>query len=142
MFWPFRKRRAAAEPRHLRVGAWGEQEAARYLKDKGYRLVGRRVRVGRADEIDLVCRDGASLVFVEVKTRRSEDFGRGLSAIDRRKRIALSRAAVRYLKKLKQQPDQFRFDVVEVVGEPESGVQELRHTENAFCLEGRLRPPP
>lgn len=142
MWWPFRKANRKEEPRHLRVGRWGEAEAARHLKKRGFRVLGRRVRVGRTDELDLVCRDGVALVFVEVKTRRSEAFGRAVSAVDRRKRLALSRAAIGYLKRLKEQPDCFRFDVVEVVGTPEEGVETVRHIENVFPLEGRLRPPP
>ncbi len=142
MWWPFRKAARDGEPRHLRVGEWGEAEAARYLKKQGFKVLGRRVRIGRSDELDLVCRDGVALVFVEVKTRRSEAFGRAASAVDRRKRLALSRAAIRYLKRLKEQPDCFRFDVVEVIGSPEEGVETVRHIENVFPLEGRLRPPP
>lgn len=58
---------------NLETGEWGEKQAERMLKRKGYRILGRRVRVGTRDEIDLVARDGATLVFVEVKTRKSED---------------------------------------------------------------------
>jgi putative endonuclease len=122
-------------------GEWGEQEAARKLKEKGYRVLGRRVKVGTRDEIDLLARDGDVLVFVEVKTRGSEQFGRPLSAVDRRKRHVLSRAAVRYIRRLKDPRVCFRFDVVEVVGEPGGLLPVVRHIENAFPLDRRYDLP-
>jgi len=123
------------------TGQWGEREAARLLRRKGLRILGQRVRIGRRDEIDLVARDGATLVFVEVKTRRGESFGRPLAAVDRRKRHALSRAAVRYLRKLRRPPRFFRFDVVEVVGLLDQPGAEVRHIENAFTLDRPYLPP-
>lgn len=121
-------------PFHLRSGLWGEREAELYLQGKGFKILGRRLRIGLRDEIDLVAREHETLVFVEVKTRKSEAFGRPVQSVDKRKRHALSRAAVRYLQRLKQ-PVNFRFDVVEVVGRPDGGVPVLRHIENAFPLD-------
>jgi putative endonuclease len=128
-------------PFHLRAGLWGENQARRFLAQKGYRILGRRVRIGRRDEIDLVARDGETLVFVEVKTKQSEDFGRPLAAVDRAKRQAQSRAAVRYLKQLKCPSVCFRFDVVEVVGREGDSPPEVRHIENAFALDRRYMAP-
>jgi putative endonuclease len=138
MRWPWQKKAAAA---HIRSGVWGEQQAKRLLAGKGYRILGRRVRVGTRDELDLVARRQNVLVFVEVKTRAAETFGRPLSSVDRAKRHALSRAAIRYLKKLRQRPDYFRFDVVEVVGSPDGGDPVIRHIENAFTLDSQYRVP-
>ncbi|MBN1675574.1 MAG: YraN family protein [Kiritimatiellae bacterium] len=123
------------------VGEWGEQQAERELKRKGYRILGRRVRVGDRDELDIVARDGDVLVFVEVKTRKSETYGRPIRAVDRKKRRALSRAAVRYLRRLKFPPVDFRFDVVEVVGRVGQSNPFVRHVERAFTLDGRYRLP-
>ena len=133
--WP---RRATALPEHLRAGLWGEEQAERFLKKLGWRILGRRVRIGR-DELDLVARAGEVLVFVEGKTRGSEDFGRPFSAVDRGKRHSLSRAAVHYLKKLRERPAFFRFDVIEVIGAAEAGAPHIRHIENAFPLNKRYR---
>lgn len=133
--------RRRALPPHLNVGVWGEAEAERALREKGYRILGRRVRVLRRLELDLVARDGDCLVFVEVKTRGSDAFGRPASAVDQAKRRRLSRAAMIYLRPLKPRPATFRFDVVEVIGTPESGVGDLRHIVNAFPLAGGYRAP-
>ncbi len=126
---------------HLQTGIWGEKQAERLLKGKHYRILGQRVRVGTRDEFDLVARDGKTLVFVEVKTRAAEAFGRPMDAVDRRKRQVLSRGAVRYVKQLKRPPEYIRFDVVEVVGTPGDEAPVLRHIENAFTLDSRYVLP-
>lgn len=126
---------------HLETGKWGERVAARFLKKKGLKIIGRRVTVGQRDEIDLVARDDHCLVFVEVKTRGTEAFGRPSSAVDRAKRHALSRAAVRYLQAVKARPVNFRFDVVEVIGSATGPDPLVRHIENAFALDSRYALP-
>jgi putative endonuclease len=134
--------RSEPKPEHLTTGEWGEKLAAVYLKKVGYKILGRRVRVGTRDELDIVARDGKVLVFVEVKTRKSELYGRAISAVDRAKRHTLSRAAVRYIKRLNNPKICFRFDVVEVVGSRKnSEPPEIRHIENAFSLERRYQLP-
>jgi len=115
-------------------GLWGEREAERHLVKKGYSILGRRVRVGSRDELDLVAGDGETIVFVEVKTRKTENYGRPAESVKRGKRHAMSRAAVRYLGRLRHRPKYVRFDVVEVVGTPRDGVRAMRHIENAFQL--------
>lgn len=130
------------EPAHLVAGRWGEKQARLFLERRGYTCIGERVRVGRRDEIDLIMRTGETLVFVEVKTRRAEDYGRPLAAVNRAKRAALSRAAIHYLKALHFPRRLFRFDVVEVMGSPaEKTPTDLRHVENAFQLDRRYRIP-
>ncbi len=124
-------------PLHLLTGLWGEAQAAAFLQRHGWRILARRVRLDARDEIDLLARHDTTLVFVEVKTRRSEEFGRPLTSVDRRKRHALCRAALRYMRKLHVQPPAFRFDVVEVIGTPLRPGPVIRHIENAFPLEPR-----
>ena len=128
------------EASHLKAGRWGEKQAEGLLKKSGYKILGRRVRVGRHDEVDLIARFGAdTMVFVEVKTRKNENYGRPSVAVDREKRRKLSRAAVAFLKKRKLRPPYIRFDVIEVIGEPKGEPPEIRHIENAFQLEGGYR---
>lgn len=120
---------------HIDTGIWGEKQAEKYLKREKYRILGRRVRIGGRDEFDIIARDGRTLVFVEVKTRGSELFGRPAVAVDSKKRHVLSRGAVRYLKKLKKKPAFFRFDIIEVIGTPTGSDVNIRHIKNAFTLD-------
>ena len=99
------------------AGARGEQAAADYLSTRhGFAIVTRNWHSprDRRDEIDLVCRDGEVLVFVEVKARAEGALVSGFQAVDERKRRALRRAVHAYLGALARPPRTFRFDVAEV----------------------------
>jgi len=143
MRWSWTKRKGSTKnkPHDLQPGIWGERQAETHLKKKGYKILGRRVRVGRRDELDLITRQKNILVFVEVKTRRNVDFGRPIDAVDRKKRLTTSRAAIRYMMHLKERPHYFRFDVIEVIGRENEGTVEIRHIENAFNLDPQYRIP-
>lgn len=130
---------ARKEAAHLHAGKWGERQAVRFLKAGHYKIHGERVRVGRHDELDIVAEHKDVLVFVEVKTRRNERYGRPFSAVNKDKRKRLSRAAVGYLKRRKLKPDYIRFDVIEVIGEPGAKEPLIRHIENAFSLDQAYR---
>ncbi len=121
-----------------RVGQWGEMCAADYLQKHGYTLLGRNVRPNRHDELDLIAQIDEILVFVEVKTRSRETFGRPLRAVDKKKRHALNRAASAYLRQAKYPDLYYRFDVIEVLGQPEEGPPIIRHIDDAFPFEKRF----
>lgn len=134
MFRRFFKKEAA----HLVTGGWGKKQAARYLKHHGGRIKGRRVRMNRHDEIDLIAVRRRQLIFVEVKTRADETFGRPFSAVDARKKNALRRAAKTYLKRRRESlPEFYRFDVIEVIGTPGGPPPQIRHIERAFSIYSR-----
>jgi putative endonuclease len=123
-----------SEAPHLRAGRSGEAQAEKFLKKAGLKIIARNVRVGY-DELDLIAKQGDTLIFVEVKTRANENFGRPAAAVNRAKRKKLSRAAIHFLKNRKLRPPYIRFDVVEVIGDK----PEIRHIQNAFTLEGGYR---
>jgi len=95
------------------IGNYGERVAAAFLRRHGYRVLTRNYET-KGGEIDLVCRHGDVLVFVEVRSRAGEMFGRPGETIDARKEEALRRAARRYLELLDREDIFYRFDVVEV----------------------------
>ena len=112
------------------TGRRGEGHAAAFLRRRGYSIVVLNWRNPRdlREEIDIVCRDGDALVFVEVKTRAGGALVPGYWSVDRRKRRALRRAFSSYLRLLRHKPPVFRFDVVEV--EDTGGPPLIRHFEN------------
>jgi putative endonuclease len=91
-------------------GRAGEDAAATLLEAAGYRIVGRNVRVP-GGEIDIIARDGDTIVFVEVKARASRSFGSAAGAVDARKRATLRRIAGDWLQIAAPQA-RARFDVV------------------------------
>lgn len=125
-----RRARWSAERRR---GRRGEDLAHRYLRAQGFTIVARnwQIRSGAA-EVDLVAWDGDTLVFVEVKSRDSDEHGAPDRAIDREKRLHLARAARDYTRRAAVDWARVRFDVVNVIdGEP----LRITHLRDAF------RPP-
>lgn len=110
------------------TGSEAEQTACEWLEAKGYRLRARQF-FSRWGELDLVMQDGETLVFIEVKMRRSARYGSPLEAVTARKQQRLTRSAQAYLL---QHPHQgpLRFDVVGIVFE--AGQPRLSHVQNAF----------
>jgi putative endonuclease len=128
---------ASDKPEHLRRGILGERAARKHLLQIGLKFLTANFR-SRRGEVDLVFRDGDCLVFVEVKTRSSEDWTRPAAAVDARKRRLLSQAALDYLKLLKQPRVKMRFDIVEVLLR-DGEVREVRHLRNSFPLSPPYR---
>jgi putative endonuclease len=120
------------------VGQRGEELAARFLERQGFAILARNLR-SRLGEIDLIARDGRTLVFVEVKTRRGQGGDPPQAAVDRRKQGRLARLAVEYLARARGGPQACRFDVVAVtlaVDDPAGGVPRLEHFPGAFAVDG------
>ncbi len=95
------------------IGNYGERVAAAFVRRHGYKVLTRNYKTTRG-EIDLVCRHGDVLVFVEVKTRAEVEWVRPSEAIGAAKEAALQHAARRYLELLDREGITFRFDAVEV----------------------------
>lgn len=125
------------KPEHLRRGERGERAAKKHLKKLGLKFLTANFRSDRG-EIDLVFRDDDCLVFVEVKSRSSEDWTRPAAAVDARKRRLLSQTALDYLRLLKNPPVKIRFDIVEVLL-ADGAVREVRHLPNTFPMEKPYR---
>ena len=125
---PGRRRLPPGSSRAQR-GAFGERLAADYCRwTLGYRIVARNWRWKR-EEVDLICRDGATLVFIEVRARSAEARVPGVFTVGPAKKAVLLRAFRAYLNQLPQPPASFRFDIVDVAlrdGAP----AEVRHYAN------------
>lgn len=127
--------------RKTSTGERGEDEAAAFLKARGYTIVARNWRSpkDRRDEIDLICSNDGVLVFVEVKTRAAHALVSGYHAVDKRKKAVVRRAATAYMRLLRPRPHTFRFDVVEVSVDSK-GAPEVRHFENIELFPKHFRP--
>ena len=108
--------------------------AADHLRSRGHKILYRNFRGPRGGEVDLVCREkaGGTLVFVEVKTRRTLRYGPPSSAVNPAKQRHIARGALAWLKLLGNPGIPFRFDIVEVWFE--GGDAQFRVIENAFQL--------
>jgi putative endonuclease len=136
LFRPSNKRSFRSEENAAHaLGRRGEKLAARYLRQHGRKVLYRNFRAPRGGEVDLVCRDRRTgeLVFTEVKTRRTRDFGAPAHAVDAEKRQLIARGALAWLRLLDWPEVRYRFDIVEVIV-PEHGVPEIAIIENAFPL--------
>jgi putative endonuclease len=108
------------------------------LRRKGYRIVARNLR-SSLGELDLVAEDGRVLVFIEVKARRTAEFGGAIHAVDRRKQQKLIRLAVQFLARRHWMDRVCRFDVVLLQTSPTAALR-VEHIQNAFDVSsGDLR---
>lgn len=100
----------------LALGRRGEDLAHRYLRRKGFKIVARNYRLPSGSaEADVIAWDGGELVFVEVKTRRSGEYGPPDRAVGEEKRAHLLRVAREYSRKTDTPWDRVRFDLVSVI---------------------------
>lgn len=114
-------------------GKLGESCAAKYLAGNGYEILYRNYKT-KNSEIDIIAKDGNVLCFVEVKTRKSKNFGYASEAVDFHKRSKMILGARNFM--VSNRTDMpIRFDVVEVYGEVRAGgfaVSEINIIKNAF----------
>ena len=123
-------------PEHV-TGRRGEDLAHRYLQERGFTVVGRnyRARSGMA-ELDIIAREGGTLVFIEVKTRASVEFGVPDRAVDEEKRIRLFRGAREYARRAGVGWEETRFDIVGIVlSEP----PRYSHFRDVFPLTAEIQ---
>jgi putative endonuclease len=115
----------------LELGKWGEDLALSKVKKLGYKCITRNYRCPLG-EVDLIAKDGDTLVFVEIKTRRGRSLEYAKEAVDRRKRRQLSRVALAYMKSNGCADVRARFDVVVI--NLNGGEQDIEVIRNAFDL--------
>ena len=115
---------------HLLLGRLGERIACRFLIRRGYDVLARRFR-GRWGEVDIVAFDGETLVFVEVKTRATREFGEPWEFVDWEKRQNIRRTAEEFIARHNLGAYAYRFDIVAVVA-PGSNREEISLLRDAW----------
>lgn len=113
----------------LKLGAWGEEQAAKFLKRQRVKILHRNYRTP-VGEIDIIARQGKVLLFVEVKTRRSTVCGVPAEAVGPAKQRQILRTAEWFLLETKSSHLQPRFDVISILMNGEQ--IDIEHIENAF----------
>lgn len=122
--------------KHIETGRFGEEIALRLLEAKGYIILELNWRSG-SREIDIIAQEGTTIVFVEVKTRRSQHYGTALQAIEYKKQAYMISAAHHYMR-LKSLPYSARFDLVAI--DYSSGEDyTVEHICNAFYPTDHLQ---
>ena len=133
--------------RHFELGERGEALALELLEQRGYRIVaanfslpiGRNTRDAIVNaEIDVVAYDGATLCFIEAKTRASDEIAPPEANVDRRKQRQIARAARGYRRMFGLMDSPFRYDVVSVVGKPDDTRPRIE-LHKAFWTDEQLR---
>jgi putative endonuclease len=117
------------------LGDRGEDAAVKFLKRQGFHILARSLD-SPLGELDIVAVDGRTVVFVEVKTRRSHDAGRPSEAIDQRKEQRMTQAALAYLKSNRLLNYSARFDVVAITWPENVHRPTIEHFKNAFSAIG------
>lgn len=113
-----------------RMGNLGEKIAKEYLKKKGYSIIANNFNC-LFGEIDLIAQKDNQIIFIEVKTRTTKDYGLPEEAISFNKQQRMLRAAKIYLCKTKRGPiENYRFDAVSVYLNQKGGVDKIEHYEN------------
>ena len=112
------------------VGRYGERVAVDYLIAQGMRLIERNWRCS-AGEVDAILREGDTIVFAEVKTRRSDRFGTPADAVGWVKQTRLRRLAAIWLAQSDLSATEVRFDLVSVLPQP-AGAADVEHLRGAF----------
>jgi putative endonuclease len=111
-------------------GKSGEELVRVYLKNKGYIILESNYR-NKIGEIDIIAKDKDILVFIEVKTRTSTNYGYAFEAVDYRKQRKIINTSMVYIKYKNFKNTQIRYDIIEVYLQNQI---KINHLENAFCL--------
>lgn len=115
------------------IGNYGETLSCRYLTAKGYKILERNFR-NRLGEIDIICIFKNILVFVEVKSRYTKNYGYPLEAVNYKKQRNIIRLAESYIKFKKLYNLNIRFDVIEIFFNSENDKFSVNHLPDAFRL--------
>ncbi|MFZ5352584.1 MAG: YraN family protein [Bacillota bacterium] len=118
------------------LGSDGEDIACKYLFSKGYRVLQRNFTC-KIGEIDIVAAERDTLVFIEVKTRTSEKYGKPCEAVSASKQKKIVKTALWYMTQFKMFDYMSRFDVIELLMDDEGKSYIVNHIKDAFQYSGK-----
>lgn len=117
--------------RRINTGKHGENLACEYLRQHAYTIVHRNFR-SKVGEIDIIAKDREVVVFVEVRTQTSNAYGPAYNTVTPTKQKQVKRVALSYISRHNLVKTQFRFDVIGITLNPDTGEYHLDHIPNAF----------
>lgn len=112
---------------NVKTGAVGEDLARRYLERNGYEILDTNIKFSRVCELDIIAKIKKTIVFVEVKTRKTDAFGTPLEAITPTKYQNIKKGIYFYLQEKNIKYDKFRIDVISVTLKPELKIEHLEN---------------
>jgi len=118
------------------IGKIGEDIASKYLEAKGYKIKKRNYRTFLG-EIDIICEYKGNIIFVEVKTRRSDKFGYPEEAVNFIKQRKIIKNALCYLSKYHLWEKNCCFDVISISISTHKDIKRIKHIRNAFCIDSK-----
>ena len=119
------------------IGDFGENEAVKFLEEKGLKVLERNYH-SKYGEIDIIVKDDKYIIFCEVKTRKDNTFSKPAEAVDEEKQKKILKTAIDYLQLHEDINLQPKFDVIEIIYDDfncEEKVKLINHIENAFGME-------
>jgi putative endonuclease len=116
------------------IGNKGESLAEDYIKRKGYEVIHRNYRC-KLGEIDIIAKDGDTIVFIEVRTKQNENFGSPQDSVTSTKISKISKTALSFIQEKNLSGYSYRFDFIAITFS--QGKPNIEHIENAFMPSGR-----
>lgn len=112
------------------IGRLGEETAAKFLQKLGYKILEKNYRYSRFCEIDIVAKDKDTIVFAEVKTRTTSNFGHPFEAVNKKKLMNIFKAGLFYLKNTTETYKRYRIDIVSVLGNVHEQSPKIEHLKD------------
>lgn len=116
--------------RNILTGKLGEDEATKYLTDNGYKIIERNWHYSKNAEIDIIAEDNSELVFVEVKTRTTLNYGHPFEAVTQEKIQKIHKAIYGYLSQSKKKYKSYRFDGIAIIGLKNPKIEHIKNIES------------
>jgi len=113
----------------IKIGKFGQQLAGQFLQNRNYQILAENY-YSRVGEIDIIAQKDEQIVFIEVKTRTTENFGTPEEAVDDKKRNKMYDTALKYLSENKVDHDNFRLDMIAIIIDQDNMKAQIRHHQN------------
>ncbi len=109
------------------IGNYGEDIACKYLENQGWKILDRNYHYSKFCEIDIIAKDKNEIVFVEVKTRSTTNFGHPFEAINSKKIENILKAGLAYLKNTQENYQKYRIDIISILGIENPQIEHLKN---------------